>query len=230
MSNSQYRELDQLIKEYEQDYRTIKSDRLIMKNYPKVFTMSAASSFEHQLKCRCKDFLDSPNLPLQTNYPKVFFLQKKKKPVVDQMFTKLKGYEDNGIECLNAQEFYDLLGGATFQNTVEQNYESERTSTLQHIEGTITVLSSLLEQDSENEQYAFDYAKQSDLKEQLECCSFSDAEKSYLSLKLRRNRVAHNYIDGLSDTFEDIQKFYNTAVLYVIALETSIIALTQQTT
>ena len=146
------------------------------------------------------------------------------------MFAKLKGYEDNGIECLDAQEFYDLLGGTTFQDTVKQNYESERASTLQHINDTINILSTLLEQNSENEQYAFDYAKYSDLKEQLKCCSFSDAEKSYLNLKLRRNRVAHNYIDGLSDTFEDIQKFYNTAVLYVLALEASIISLTQQTT
>lgn len=55
-------------------------DRLIMKNYPKVFTMSAASSFEYRLKSCCKDFLDSPNLPLETNYPKVFFYRKGESP------------------------------------------------------------------------------------------------------------------------------------------------------
>ena len=64
MSNYQYRELKRLIEEYEQDYRTIKS----------------ASSFEYRLKSCCKDFLDSPNLPLETNYPKVFFYRKGESP------------------------------------------------------------------------------------------------------------------------------------------------------
>ena len=69
-----------------------------------------------------------------------------------------------------------------------------------------------------------------DLKDELERCTFDDAESSYLNLKLRRNRVAHDYINGLSDTFEDLQKFYNKAIIYVVALELSIISLTAPTT
>lgn len=49
-----------------------------------------------------------------------------------------------------------------------------------------------------------------------------DAEKAYLSIKLRRNRVTHDYINGLSDTFADIRKFYNIAVIYVVSLQTAI--------
>ena len=56
MSNNRYAELDKLIKEYEEDSITVRSERLVMKNYPKVLTMSAASSFEHNIKNACQDF------------------------------------------------------------------------------------------------------------------------------------------------------------------------------
>lgn len=75
-------------------------------------------------------------------------------------------------------------------------------------------------------QYDYAYAKQCDLRTQIAICSFENAEKAYLNMKLRRNRVAHDYLNGLSDTFEDIQKFYYVAVIYVVALEESIGALT----
>lgn len=221
MSNSQYHELDKLIKEYEEDYRTIKSERLIMKNYPKVLTMSVASLFEYQIKNRCQEFLDSPILPI-TSYPNISAL-KAKKPKVDQMFAKLEGYDDRGIEHLDAEKFYNLFGGQTFKAAVESRFSVEYSTTIDNIVARIAGLSALVGQD---EQYDFDYAKQCDLKDIIEQSSFDDAEKAYLSLKLRRNRVAHDYINGLSDTFEDIQKFYYLAVIYVVALETSISELT----
>ena len=56
--------------------------------------------------------------------------------------------------------------------------------------------------------------------------SFDDAEKAFLSLKLRRNRVAHDYINGMTDTFVDIQNFYDIAVIYVVSLEAAIEELT----
>lgn len=222
MGNSQYDELDKLIKEYEEDFRTIKSDRLIMKNYPKVLTMSAASLFEYQIKNRCQEFLDSPILPLNS-YPNISVL-KSKKPKTDQMFTKLEGYDDDdGIEHLCAEKFYNLFGGQAFKIKVESNFSAERSAFLLNVTTKLSGLSSLVGQ---GEQYDFDYAKQCDLKDMIERCSFDDAEKSYLSLKLRRNRVAHDYIHGLSDTFEDIQKFYYLAVIYVVALEATIKDLT----
>lgn len=220
MSNSHYDELDKLIKEYEEDFRTIKSERLIMKNYPKVLVICAASSFEYQIKNRCQEFLDSPTLPL-ASYPHISAL-KSKKPKIDQMFAKLQGYDD-GIEHLNAENFYNLFGGQTFKDRVENNFLAQKLATIAHITTKISGLQVLVGQ---GEQYDFDYIKQSDLKDLIEQSSFNEAEKAYLSLKLRRNRVAHDYINGLSDTFEDIQKFYYLAVIYVVALEAAITELT----
>ena len=70
-NSSRYSELDKLIKEYEEDSRTIRSERMVMKNYPKVLIMSTASSFEYNIKNRCQDFYDNPKLPIQQNYPKI---------------------------------------------------------------------------------------------------------------------------------------------------------------
>ena len=47
MRDSRYPELESLIKEYEEDSRTIKPERLIMKIYPNFFTRCAASSCEY---------------------------------------------------------------------------------------------------------------------------------------------------------------------------------------
>ena len=221
MDNAQYQELDKLISEYEEDFRNIRSERLMMKNYPKVLTMSAASSFENYIKHRCQDFLVSPTLPL-SSYPKINSMRSNK-PKEDQMFAKLKVNGPNGIELLSAAEFYDLFGGQAFKSAVEANFCSEQAQKISQLEATIGALSALLGKD---EKYDFEYAKLCDLKEMLENASFDDAERAYLSLKRRRNSVAHNYIHGLSDTFEDIRKFYNLAVIYVIALESAIIALT----
>lgn len=62
--------------------------------------------------------------------------------------------------------------------------------------------------------------------DQYNNCSFETAEYEFLSLKKRRNDVAHNYIDGLSDTFNDIKKSYYLADIYVTALERTIVELT----
>lgn len=221
MRDSRYSELESLIKEYEEDSRTIKSERLIMKNYPKVFTMSAASSFEYQIKRRCQKFLDALG-PAVASYPNICSLRQRK-PKEDQMFAKLEGYLGSDGERLNAEKFYELFGEQTFKEMVREHFCQEKAAILGEITAEIAGLSALLER---NEKFAFEYAKQSDLKENIERCSFADAEQAYLRLKLRRNRVAHNYISGLSDTFEDIEKFYHPAVLYVVALELSIQELT----
>ena len=222
MNNSQYIDLDKLISEYEEDLRTIKGERLIMKNYPKVLTLSAASSFEYQIKNCCKEFIDNPKLPIEPNYPNISSLSKRK-PITDQMFAKLEGYNDNGIEHLDAMKFYNLFGGQPFKSNVIEYFNTELSLRIENISDKIAGLQSLLGQE---QKYDFDYAKQLDLKDELGRCTFDDAEKAYLNLKLRRNRVAHDYINGLSDTFEDIQKFYNKAIIYVIALEKSIRSLT----
>ena len=43
MVYSQYKDIEKLIKEYEEDFNTIRQERIVMRNYPKVLVMSAAS-------------------------------------------------------------------------------------------------------------------------------------------------------------------------------------------
>lgn len=221
MSNSRYAELDKLIKEYEEDSRTIRSERMVMKNYPKVLIMSAASSFEYNIKNMCQDFYDNPKLSIAQNYPKISEI--KRNPIVDQMYNKMLAYNDNGVEYLNAEGFYDFFNGQVFKTRVQTIFSTELQQKIQYTEEQINFLTPLL---GTSDQYDSDYAKYCDLKNAYERCSFDDAEKAFLSLKLRRNRVAHDYIHGLTDTFVDIQKFYDIAVLYVISLEAAIEELT----
>lgn len=219
MSTSQYEELDKLVKEYEMDIEIICSERLIIKNYPKVFIMSAASMFERYIKDACKEFIDNPKLPIDPNYPNILRCSRNRKPVVDQMFAKLEGYDANGIEHLDAENFYEFFGGSPFEARISQLYSDEKNSKLDSINQNLSVFKTLSNVD---DKYIFDYVKNCDLKDELEKSSFKDAENAYLSIKLRRNRVSHDYINGLSDTFADIQKFYNIAVIYVISLEKAI--------
>ena len=224
MVYSQYRDIEKLIKEYEEDFNTIRQERIVMRNYPKVLVMSAASFFECQIKKKCEAFIDNPKLPLDVNYPKIFALCRNK-PKVDQMFAKLYAYENNGVETLDAKEFYNFFGENKFECDVKSKYNNERLDYISNIDELINDLKPLYDKD-ENK-YGFDYLKQCELKEELEKCSFKDAERSYLNLKLKRNRLAHDYINGLSDTFEDLRSFYNKAVIYVVSLEKAIIELTK---
>ena len=179
MDCSYYGELDKLIIEQEEDSRIIKEDSLIMKNYPKVFVMSSASLFEHNIKERCQNFLDSPKKAIQLEYPLIEILKKKQgnKPLVDKMFAKLKAYESNEGEILSAEEFYALFGGEVFREEVRAHfgvlYEGRMKSTMSHIAGLVPLLDN-------NARYEYDYAKQCEIKERLETCSFELAEKAYL--------------------------------------------------
>lgn len=223
MRNSHYVELDKLIKEYEEDSRTIRSERMVMKNYPKVLTMSVAGSFEYNIKNRCQDFYGNPKLSIEQNYPKINAFKSKRKPIVDQMYNRMKAYNDKGVECLSADDFYELFNGRNFRLRVEAIFYAKLQVQIQEVEELINYLTPLLDT---KEQFDFEYAKQCDLKDTYLKCSFKDAEKAFLSLTLRRNKVAHNYVNGLSDTFNDIQKFYDIAVIYVMALEEAIKELT----
>jgi len=49
--------------------------------------------------------------------------------------------------------------------------------------------------------------------------TFNESELAFLELKLRRNQLAHNYLNGMTDTFEEINKFYIKAIIYVESLE-----------
>ena len=129
----------------------------------------------------------------------------------------------NGVEHLSAEGFYKFFNGMVFKTRVKMIFDEKLQQRIQNIEEQINHLVPLLDT---NEQYDLAYAKSCDLKDVYERCSFEDAEKAFLSLKLRRNKLAHDYINGLTDTFVDIQKFYDIAVIYVISLELAIEELT----
>lgn len=225
MSNSHYQELDKLIQEYEDDKKSYHPDKLIIKNYPKLFVMSVASTFEYYIKDRIKDFVASPANPINTTYPQIdsLFAYKPRTPMSDKMYSKFIASDRDGIERLDAGEFYALFGGASFKGLVTTKFEEERTRRRSQAEGMLNSLSALIGTD---DKFDLDYAKYSDIKERLDLCTFEKAEIAFLSLKLRRNKVAHNYLNGLSDSFEDVRNFYYDAISYVIALEESILSMT----
>ena len=222
MSTFSYSQLDKLIDEYDTDIKSIRSDKLIMINYPKLFVMSAASLFELQIKERCKDFINFPLTPINPNYPNIITLsnQNRNKPMTDKMFAKLMAYDSSGVETLNANEFYLLFGGHSFKSAVESNFITILSNRISDYEKKTDALSILIGQG--DNQLDSNYAKFSEIVDRLRRCNFSVAENAYLSLKLRRNRVAHDFINGMSDTFNDIRFFYLDAVAYVIALELTI--------
>ena len=225
MSSSHYQELDKLIREYEEDSKLIRSDKLIIINYPKVLTMSAASSFEYYLKERINDFVASPKQPIATNYPQINTLMRQhtNKPMADKIYAKLIGVENNGLEVLDASKFYALFGGVTFVTDLTSRFVIEKTRRKAVAEGLTQSFLPLL---GTNDKIDEEYAKQSEISDRLDVCTFDIAEKAFLSLKLRRNKVAHNYLHGLSDSFGDIRAFYYDAISYVVALEEAIKNLT----
>lgn len=145
----------------------------------------------------------------------------------DKIFAKLEGYENGGIQVLNANPFYDLFGGQVFIDSVKQYFEEER---LRRIEKEVKLINGIYALLEQSRQYDEDYAKHSDIKERLQQCTFDIAQNAYLTLKFKRNRVAHDYVNGLTDSFEDIRNFYYDAVIFVIGLEKAIIGLTNQPT
>lgn len=227
MSNSPYHELDKLIDEYEKDARIIKTDKLIMRNYPKVFVTSVASTFEHQIKAKCQNFIEFPLLPLST-YPSLISLKshcsRKNIILTDSIFGKFHTFDrTNNLIQLDATEFYNLFGGATFKFKVQSIFDTELAVRIAKYEDTEIKLRLLIEID---EKYEWEYLKNDDNLSKLRGSNFASAESSFLQIKLKRNQVAHDYINGLSDTFNDLINFYLDAVLYVTSLEKAIESLT----
>lgn len=231
MNNSPYPQLDKLIDEYEEDSRIIKTDKFIMVNYPKVYVMTVASTFEKQIKQRCQDFIDYPLTTLDS-YPAIKRLIQscalRKKPITDGMYGKFYTlHRDTNTINLDAKEFYNIFGGITFKSNVEDIFNSELEERLKNYQSIVDGLLPLVEVGN---QYEREYAKNTDIVDKLSRCTFVSAEKAFLELKLRRNNVAHDYMNGLSDSFENIRDFYLDAMLYVVSLEKAITNLTDTST
>ena len=216
----QYSEIEKLIKEYEDDFLNLRPNKVIITNYSKVLVLSAASLFEKRIKEKCQDFLNSPNLPISSNYPLINKLinNNNRKPTNDQMYGKFETYDSNGGLVLNATKFYDLFGSG-FGNTATSHFNNELGYNISERRLTLNALNGLIGHD---DTYDNDYVRIDDLIIQLSTSNFSDAENAFLNIKLRRNKTAHDFINGINDTFEEIVKFYNMAVIYVVSLEKAI--------
>ena len=224
MGDPRYQDLETLIKEYEADTKTIRSDKLIIRNYPKVFTMSVASSFEYYVKQDLDAFLTNPLHSIASSFPNIQHMigSSNTTPVSERMYKKFYTKP-----TLTADPFYQLFTGAQFKGLVQNNFNAERTQQLQAITTQVSALEGLL---GASDAIDDDYIIKAEKKERLEQLTFDVAEQAFLNLKLRRNHVAHDYLHGLSDTFVDIRNFYYDAVIYVIALSKTIADLTQPTT
>lgn len=227
MSSSPYYQLDKLIDEYEEVERLIRSDTLIMVNYAKVFLMTAASTFEHIIKQRCQEFVNYPLIPISsyvTLYSLIQYCSRKSIIVEDAMFGKFYTLNrTTGLVNLDANMFYDLFGGVVFKNNIEVIFNNELNNRIAKFQDVVDKLSPLI---GSGEQFDCAYVKNDDILERLKRCTFSISENAFLNLKLKRNQVAHNYINGLSDSFNDISNFYFDAVIYVMALDVAIENLT----
>lgn len=224
MDNPRYRDLEKLIREYELDTKTIQSNKLIIKNYPHVFTMSVASSFENYVKQDLDAFLMNPLQPI-TSYPTIDQMVNNSNttPVSERMYKKFYTKP-----TLTAEPFYQLLGGVSFKTSVQSHFANERSQELTVLQSRVTALEDLINNSNEDyEKYADEYVELDDRKERLSQLTFDVAEQAFLNLKSCRNKVAHDFIHGLTNSFVEVRNFYYDAIIYVIALSKAISDLTQ---
>lgn len=227
MDNPRYRDLEKLIREYELDTKTIQSNKLIIINYPQFFTMSVASSFEYYVKQDLDAFLLNPLHPI-TIYPTVHQMVSNNNttPVSERMYKKF-----HTKPTFTADPFYQLFGGATFKTSVQNHFTNERSQELSVLQSRVTALETLINNSNEDyEKYVDEYVELDDRKERLNQLTFDIAEQAFLNLKSCRNKVAHDFIHGLTNSFVELRNFYYDAIIYVIALSKAISDLTQQTT
>ena len=216
-----YQPIERLISEYEHDSNIIKSDRLIMANYPKDLLLSAASLFEGVIKNSLTNFCASPKITVPTKITRINNRLKTEEVLSDKLFAKF--IANPRTSTMDASRFYALFSGTNFKSDAENNFDIIRIQRLADVANFITGLTPML---GKGESFDFEYVKQDDLLNVLNTCTFDSSESSFLGLKLRRNKVAHDYISGLTDTFVDIRNFYYSAQLYVLALVTTLDAIT----
>lgn len=214
-----FSQLEKLISEYEKDSRIIKSNSLIMENYPKVFLMYVASTYERQIKRYFSSYFLSctgkSNTPIDISK---LISKQPQKPLEDKLFALFKGYRDsrNGGEVLCANSFFQVFTGLDLEQRNRNDFAVLRQNQLNLISPLIQKYETLSHNDDD---VLEKYVKLDDVRVIWSLCTFEQSRDSYLGLKLRRNIIAHDYMRGLSDTFSDLQKLYYSSLLFVMSLE-----------
>ena len=216
MIKDYYSTLDKIIDEYEIDKCSLASGKEIFIFYPKLFVLSIVSLFEKEIKSLVNNIVTNPTITLP---PLSAIVRKYPNKYIDRIYGQLMAYEDGGIVTLKADGFYDIFGGNSFKNNVESCFSSLRVHELGEYQKTLALLKPLIDT---SPTYENDYIKNDEIHERFDNLTFLYAETAFLKLKLRRNKVAHNFISGMSDSFEDIRNLFYDAVLYAVALKTTL--------
>lgn len=220
-------EIEHIIRGYDKESEVLSIDSVSIENYPKVFTLCSASVFEKRIKDKLRIFLNNPQSVLSLSYPGVVnMINRHHDNAVDKIFAKLKAYNANGIDCLDASGFYDLFGGVVFKNAIATEYDRLREEQKNSANAKAIKLFELISMGYM--EYENSYAILIDMVERLDLCTFDRAEEAYLSIKLRRNKVAHNYITELLDSFNDLRAFYYGAALYIASVDTILSGMVSQ--
>ena len=204
MQYSPYDMIDRLIAEYEQDTHSIRGEKMIMEMYPKLLVMTIASHFEKNIKDRISDYIVRP----KSGYPSLG-----RKMNADSAYKLFYTLDKSGNVHFDASKFYDLFN-VNFKKETRNRFNALRKEYIDDFSKQADII-----KDSTLAEVEALYARLIDIKEKLENCDFKRAETAFLELKLRRNRVAHNFLCTLSDSFQDICAFYYDAMLYAKAVE-----------
>lgn len=215
MNKTYYPTFKTLIDEMERNKALFSSHSIIVSYYPQIFLLSIVSTFEKEIKEKFENIILNPIANL--NLP-AFFNCASSNPAyrLDNLYKKFKARDDNGVITLDAQGFYNLFGGQTFRIMVSNTFESIKRIQIQAHKSIIDRLQPLLGSDDQTDRI---YLNNDEIYNKLLNLTFNNAETAFLQLKLKRNKVAHNFLAGISDSFEDIRNLYYDAVLYVISIK-----------
>ena len=193
----------------------LSSNSLVVSYYPQIFLLSIVSTFEKEIKKKFENIILNPiaNLNLPTF---LSFVSSNPAYILDSLYKKFKARDDNGVITLNAQGFYYLFGGQPFQTLVSTTFQSIKQMQIQEHKSIIDQLQPLLGTDDQTDRI---YLYNDEICKRLLNLTFHNAETAFLQLKLKRNKVAHNFLTGISDSFEDIRDLYYDAVLYVVSIK-----------
>jgi hypothetical protein len=213
MIKNHYPTINKIIDEYEQDQYTLSTNKEIFIYYPKLFVLSAVSLFEQEIKYLINNIVTNP-VSIIASLNEI--VNQYSNNYIDRIYGKFIADGKSGIEILKAGEFYKIFGGNVFKKNIETKFATIKAQEISEYSHTLQLLTPL--RDS-NDKCENEYLKYDNILNKLNNLDFINAELSFLKLKLRRNKVAHNFLTGISDSFEDIRNLYYDAVLYIIALK-----------
>ena len=213
-----YPEIHRIIDEHEIDSRYLNSNKTILSHYPKILILSVISYFEKKIKNCCSNIINNPVSSFIQPRKLQQIVSNNGSKYLDKIYAQLEGYMNlSGCEVLNATKFYDLFGGTNFLNDLHSTFSTVRTSLLNEYS---TWLSNWATYFGTNLGDQFDnrYLEHEYIKDRLIILNFQESESSFLLLKLKRNIISHNYINGISDSFSDLKTIYYDANPYIQSL------------